>query len=310
MAKVAVSFSGQSNTEDMDVNYYIFDSSYDANSYFAHSSPLPTGYGAASPLPNTTIGDFTKCQRATGLTQSTSWGCLTLSAYVVSYSVITQSGSGDDSSTESALANGAVHHLNAVAAMSPRGALPQPPGPSLNPAGLYGRLQSSFPDMLIPAGLSNPQMSVSSLTSPPPGLEEGHYIEITFSGSGADYSTSYINIDVFDNAQDAQAHYDSPPIFTGANGVSNTQTYDVLSTPSGFPAPLKARCRTYAVSASSNSTAEGLSSCFVLWGDVVIAAGTGQHATGSDSSPGVADNNMTITLARAALLFIAQSLAA
>jgi hypothetical protein len=164
--------------------------------------------------------------------------------------------------------------------------------------------------MLTPAGLSQPKIAVSSLTTSPPGLEDGRYIDIRFTGSGADYNSSYINLDVFDNAQDAQSHYDSSPVFVGASGHAITQTYRVFSAPSGFNSPQQARCTTYAVSAASGGSAEGLSVCYVLWGDVVIAAGTGLYATAADPSPGVADNDMAITLARAALLLVGHSLRA
>jgi len=306
MATVSVRFSGGGN---INIFYLTFDDDYDAGSYFSSTSPAPPDYKYAGPFSHSAIGDSTKCQRTTGQGEVTSWGCLTLSANVITYSSVIQSNSSDGPSTESALAHDAVYHLKAAAITQPRTEMPIPPGDRLNPVGLFTQLQSSFPANLIPIGLSHPQVTSPPLPSPPPGLEEDHYIDIIFSGSAAHYNTSYININVFDNARDARSHYDKP-IFLNSSGLRITQTYDVLSAPSGFSATQQARCYTYAVSSESGDVSQGLSACFVQWGDVVVSAGTKLNATQADPNPESADNSMAITLALSGLLFVGQTLSA
>ncbi len=211
-ATITVPFSGDG---DIATNYYVFRDNSSASSYFAGIVPYPDGYTAAGSFTHSGTGDSTKCQRATGAGQETVWACVTLSSYVVSYSTVIQAdqGSADQgngASIESALASDTVRHLKDTATMQPQAALPQPPGPSLNPLGLYGQVQSSFPDALTPSGLSQPKTTTIAATPNPQGLAGGHYIQIKFAGSGQRYSngTSTIGIDIFDNAQDARSNYD------------------------------------------------------------------------------------------------------
>ena len=304
MAAVSVPFSGTGNIH---IYYLTFDNGYDANSYFMRISPSPPDYTYVGQFDHATIGDSTKCQRNAGQGQTISWGCLTLSADVVTYSSVIENGSSNGAATESALAYDAVHHLKSTVFAKPLTAFPTPPGPALSPSGMYSQINSSFPAKLIPAGLTHPQVSSNSFPSPqPPGLEENHYIDVNFSGSGSKYTSGYVNIEVFDSTKDAQSHYNNPTFLNAADSQI-TQTYDVLS-PSSFSASQQLRCSTYALSAGGGEGPVGVSSCYVQWGDVVIVAATQRNATMSDPHPATADNNMAITLAIAGVLFVGQEL--
>ena len=142
-------------------------------------------------------------------------------------------------------------------------------------------------------------------SSPPPGLEGGRYIQIAFSGSGQYYNKGYITIEVFDNVSDAQSHYADTQI-SHDNGITITPTNDVPYAPSGFSSSQQAQCRTDAVSAGAGSGATGYSACQVQWGNVVVFGNTIYDATQADPQPGSADNDMALTLAKSALLFIGQ----
>ena len=313
VATITVPFSSH---DDIAVNYYIFRDNSSANSYFAGIVPYPDGYTSAAPFGHPVIRDSTKCQRATEVGQGTVWGCVTLSAYVVSYSTVIQpdqggSYQGNGGSIETALASDTVRHLKDTATMQPQTALPQPPGPSLNPLGLYGQAQSPFPDALTPSGLSQPKTTTSAETPNPQGLEGGHYIQIEFSGSGQYYSsgTSKIGIEIFDNVQDARSRYDKIRGLLEL-GAMFTQTVNEPYSPSGFSATQQAQCLTSAASAESGSPASGHSTCFVQWGDVVVIADTADYATQANPQPKSADSDMAITLATSGLLFVGQLVAA
>ena len=305
MATVSVPFSSEGSTS---IYYLTFDNVYDANSYFIRISPAPPDYTYSGPFSLAVIGDSTKCQLTTGPSQATSWGCLTLSANVVTYSSVIGTNVSNGGRTESMLAYDAVHHLKTAVIGRPEAAFLTPPGLLPDPADLYGHLRSRFPAKLIPAGLSHPKTTFPSFPNPPPGLEEDHYIDVAFSGSGPDYSISYINVEVFDNTKDAQSHYNSPT-FVNAGGIKITQTYNVLA-PSGFASSQQVRCSTYALSAGAGDAAAGVSTCDVQWGDVVILATTQQNATAADPRPAIADNDLAVILAMSGVLFVGQSLSA
>ena len=203
VAAIHAKFSGAG---DIGVRYYVFDNLGDANSYFSSAPPFFDKYRSAGSFPAAGIGDSTKCSRATAPAQLTSWGCLTLSNYVVSYSWVIQSGTGNGADLESELALDAVRHLRSVAEVAPRAALPQPPG-SLKAGALFAKLDSAFPATLVPEGLGTAP-TVRTFLNPVPGLMgPNRRIEVDFQGSGADYTEGYINFYVFDTAQAAQSWF-------------------------------------------------------------------------------------------------------
>lgn len=298
IATINTKFAGAG---DIGVNYYVFDNPGDADSYFYSSGPLSGTYRSAGSFPAGGIRDSTKCRRATAPTQLTSWGCLTLSAYVVSYSWVIESGTGNYTDLESDLALDAVRHLQGAAEKTPPAWLPQPPG-SLKAGALYANLNSAFPATLVPQGLSEPAVSVSSPGTAPGIVSANGDIRISFQGSGPDYNSSWIEFFVFDNAQDAQSWFNgAQPFFMG-------KAETVLSFfPSGFPTSNPVKCDTY--SNAAGTPAGGTSVCYVRSGDVVVDGNTGAGGTPGNREPGTGDINMALALTWAALLRVGQAIA-
>jgi len=304
VATVDTKFTG---VGDIGVNYYVFDNLGDANSYFYSSNPFSGTYRSAGPFAAAGIADSTKCMRATAPTQLTSWGCQTLSANVVSYSWVIESGTGNYADLESDLALDAVRHLQNAAEETPPASLPQPPG-SLQAGALLAKLDSAFPAALVPEGLSAPAVTTRPQSGAPGIISANGDINVGFSGSGGpDYRYAWINFWVFDNAQDAESFFTGLyPIYIGK---AETATNRLPFSPSGFSTSQPERCNTYSHPEVSGHLAEGTSTCYVQWGDVVVQGATAKEATPSNPEPSAADSNMAVTLAWAALLRAAQAIA-
>jgi hypothetical protein len=304
VAAIHTKFSG---ADDIGVKYYVFDNLGDANSYFSSAPLYADKYRSAGSFLAAGIGDLTKCSRATAPAQLTSWGCLTLSYNVVSYSWVIQSGTGNGVDLESELALDAVRHLQSVAEVTPRAALLQPPG-ALKAAVLFAKLDSAFPAALVPEGLGTAP-TIGTYSNPEPGLiGPNKRIEVTFPGSGADYTESYISIYVFDTAQAAQSWFSENPEPEDPAGKLDTPTYHVPFPPSGFLSSQQIQCNTYSQPAVKGSPTKGVSGCYVQWGNVVLSGKTKISATASNREPGAADNNMGLTLTWAALLRVGQAI--
>jgi len=303
VAAIDTKFSG---VGDVALSYYVFDNAGDATSYFDSSDQFPDTYRPVGSFQAAGIADSTKCRRATGPNQLTSWGCLTLSAYVVSYSWVTESGTPNGSDLESELALDAVRHLRNAAEETPPASLPQPPG-SLKAGALYAKLNSAFPATLVPRGLSAPAVSASSLGGARGIVNSANGdIRVSFQVSGpADYNSGWIEFWVFDNAQDAESWFNSGlhPTFLGK---ADTPTNRLPFLPSGFSTSQPERCNTY--SNAAGTPAGGVSLCYVQWGNVVVDGETGAGGT-PGTRPGTGDINMALVLTWAALLRIGQAIA-
>ena len=301
VATIDTKFAGAG---DIGVNYYVFDNLGDANSYFYSSYPFSGTYRSAGSFPATGIGDEAKCMRATAPAQLTSWGCQTRSANVVSYSWVIESGTGNYVGLESDLAVDAVRHLQNAAEGTPLASLPQPPG-SLKAGALYAKLDSAFPAMLVPGGLSAPVVSASSLGAVPGIVSANGDIRVDFQGSGPDYNYSWIEFFVFDNAQHAQSWLSQVQPFY--SGKFETPTNGLPFPPSGFSTSQTERCNAY--SNAAGTPAGGTSVCYVQWGDVVVGGNTGAGGKLGNREPGTGDINMALVLTWAALLRVAQAIA-
>ena len=290
------------------VDYYVFDNLGDANSYFYSSDPFSDMYRSAGSFPAAGIGDSTKCMRATAPPQSTSWGCKTLSANVVSYSWVIESGTHNGADLESDLALDAVRHLQSAAKKTPPASLPQPPG-SLKADSLYTKLNSTFPAMLVPRELSSPAVSSTSQSDTPGIVSANGDIGVVFQGSGPDYSSSWIDFWVFRNAQDAQSWFSKDLIPEDPAGKAETRTNHLPFHPSAFSSSQQEQCNTYSYPAGAGYQAGGDSVCYVQWGNVVVDGGTRENATPGNREPSAADSNMALALTWAALLRVAQAIA-
>jgi hypothetical protein len=305
VAAIHTKFSGAG---DMGVRYYVFDNVGDANSYFSSAPPFVDKYRSAGSFPAAGIGDSTKCSRATAPAQLTSWGCLTLSNYVVSYSWVIQSGTGNGADLESELALDAVRHLRSVAEVAPRAALPQPPG-ALKAAALFAELDSAFPAALVPEGLGTAP-TVRTVLNPEPGLiGPNKRIAIVFRSLEPDHTFRYEEIFVFDTAQHAQSWFDGSIKPEDPAGKTDTPTNHVPFPPSGFSSSQQIQCNTYSQPAVKGYPAKGVSGCYVLWGNVVLDGKTRISATAGNRAPGAADSNMGLALTRVALLRVSQAIA-
>lgn len=310
VATVAAAFAGPGA---VGARYYVFSDPADASSYFGMANPFPAGYRPTGSFAPSGIGDQANCGHAAGTAGSASWGCLTLSANVVTYSWVTGTGTGNGDNLESALAVGMLRHLRSVAAASPTGPPPQPPGPFLDAGLLFQQLLSVYPTALVPAGLGSP-LTTAVRQAPkymPSGLEQGKFIRVSFSGSGPDFDSSRISFYVFDTVQDAQSWFGTgniTPIYD--NGTRLATPTDELPFPtSGFSSSEDARCNTYSEAAVGGFSAEGVSHCSVLWGDIVVS-GVTEKAAFQGPGPSTADSNMAVTLAHSALLRLVQVLQA
>ena len=304
MADIGTKFAGAG---DIRVNYYVFDNQAYANSYFQSSDPFPDTYRSAGSFSPPGIGDTTKCTRATGPAHLTYQGCQTLSANVVSYSWVIESGRPNGANLESELALDAVRHLRNVAEETPPESLPQPPG-SLRAGTLFAKLNSIFPAMLVPEGLgSSPTVRTAQNRAAPGLMDDNDRIEIDFQGSGPDYAI--IDFFVFDTAQHAQS-WATPGLYPdNPAGKADTQTNLLPFPPSGFSSSLQAQCNTYSQPAVLGDLAQGVSACYFQWGNVVAEGLSKENATPVNREPSAADSNMALTLAWAALLRVDQAIA-
>ena len=302
---VHTKFSG---VGDMGVNYYVFDNLGDANSYFSSTPPFADNYRPSGSFSAAGIGDSTKCGRATTPAHLTSWGCLTLSNYVVSYSRVIESGTDNGEDLESELALDAVRHLRSVAEAAPRAAPLQPPG-ALQAQALYAKLDSAFPAPLVPEGLGTAPV-VRSYLNPEPGLlGPNKRIEVDLGGPGPGYTYSYISFYVFDTVQAAQAWFSRNITPTNPAGKLDKPTGHIPFPLSGFSSPQQEQCNTYAQTAGHGYPAAGVSGCYVQWGNVVLAGKTKLNATAGNQAPEAADINMGLALTWAALLRVGQVIA-
>jgi len=281
----------------------VFDNPGDASSWFARVALLSDGYRSTGSFSPAGIGDAVKCTQATASAQGTSWGCETLSAYVVSYSWVVENGTGNGGGLESGMAYDAMRHLRSVVGRS-AASLPRPPGPSLAAGALFKELLSPFPAALVPAGLSSPSVVPESWGYQGRGLEEGKVIQVSFLGSGPDFTGVSMWIQVFDTPQDAQSYF-GPGLGPVTGGIVETPTNEIPFPPSGFSSSQQVRCNTYT---TPQRPPVGDSTCVAQWGDVVVWGNSWGNASPANPKPTAADTNMAITLVRSALLRVGLNL--
>jgi hypothetical protein len=291
-------FSGPAT---MSIWYYIFDNQGDASKDYQGSQVPPVGYRLMASLTATGIGDPTKCAAARSATQSRgrAWSCLTLSGTVESYSVVVgDTGTHNGTGLDRSLALGAVRHLRSVAGATLSSALAPPPGmpqmAGMTGSGLYAALRKSFPVALAPEGLKQPAIQSLAAGNAPPTGQIGGEIEVSFSGPD-DYDA--VQYYVFDTEKHAHSW-----ILQGLRPGTDRQNTDCSSRLSGFSSSQYVTCGTFSQAAAAGSPAEGVSACYVQWGDVVIAG-----ITNSTSNTKGGNTDLAVTLARAGLLRVAQA---
>jgi hypothetical protein len=238
------------------------------------------------------IADQSRCESSYSSQHGWASSCAVQSGNVESFVVVgnSQKDVATDSRLASVLTRATVHHLQAVASSSPRSTPPVPPG-SLSPAALFTQLDTSAPNSyLLPAGFPTPVVGeISGGTTPPQGLVNGSVVQ--FSVSGPDTygdTTDYVDLYVFDSAQDAASWYG-----IGLTPIGSTRTGSLDS--SGFSQ--NASCGTYSVGATSTTSAAGISSCVVLDGDAVVSS-----ETEVESSSSYGNQDLAVVLVRMAIM--------
>ncbi len=277
----------------LSLNYFVFDNSGDASSYYANGRPLPDHYTLTGHFVPRGIGDSKKCD--TGLEEATStlvahWesSCETLSAKVVSFIVVTSltDSTSADKRISATLTVDAIRHLALVADAASRSRVAPPPA-SVTPPNLIDQIYSS-PEIndLLPANITLVSLQKFNLGSnSPPGLVAGTYLRATVSGGGYRDSVLFY---VFGTPRQAQGFYKTRPRPTGYTSIGSIDS-------SGFSQPTS--CGRYREATSSSSPASYISGCAVLWGDVIAFSEAGPSSSATEYA-----DVLAVTLARMAIL--------
>jgi hypothetical protein len=276
------------------VDYYVFDTPGDASHMFSTTVPVPQGYTKTGTFSVSGISDSTQCDtghRAAATGQSEAWGssCLTISSNVVSFSVATNNTSqpATTNALVTALAADTVTHLNRVAGAASKGKTAAPPG-ALTASALYDQiLGRSFDAALLPVGLGAPTVTRADWTTSPTGTIATTWLRLTFTGPDAGDFVKYY---IFDNSQNAQAWFSqglSPPQSTKGNTIDA----------SGFSQA--AACNRFAIAATDTASAFGMSTCYAVYGNVVV-----EGTTTSTSNTNGADDASAVTLTRAGIMYL------
>jgi len=279
---------------DIYVIYNVFASSGAATQFFATSSPRPVGFDLSGQFATSGIADQGRCQTSHSPKQGWASSCAVQSGNVQSFVVVDndQNTVATDSRLASILTRAAVRHLQVVASSSPRTTASVPPG-SLSPTALFAQLDSSSPkSYLLPDGLPTPVVTESSAgANPPQGLVNGSSVELSVTGPDTyGDAIDYVNLYVFDSAQDAASWYG-----IGLTPIGSSHTGNIDS--SGFSQP--ASCGTYSVGPTSTTSALGISFCVVLEGDVVMSS-----ETEMDSTSAYGNQDLAVVLARMGIMYL------
>jgi hypothetical protein len=306
VASIRIPLNGPAN--NIVIWYHVFQNEGSASRFFYASLPYPNGYRPVGHLTAAGADDHTKCQvaRQTTLSRSSSWGCLSLSGSVVSFSVVFGDSRGGGAELERELALDTIRHLQAVAMTTSHDPLGVPPGMTtsmiMTGSDLYSSLVKPFPPALVPAGLTSPTVHHYNFgASPPPGLlprPGSSYIRVAF---GRD-PHSYLFFYVFDTARHARSWFadDLRPIDSSGHRDRPTGS---LSKPSGFSASQQAQCGTYSQPGPRGTPALGVSACAVQWGNVVVFS---RNDTAANHTKGNTD--LALALARSGILRVAQTI--
>ncbi|MBV8301802.1 MAG: protein kinase [Candidatus Dormibacteraeota bacterium] len=258
----------------MFTNYIVFANVAAAGSAFADEPPVPSGYQQMTPFTLSGVSDQSSCllSRSTDSTnQSWATACTVLSGTVLTF-VDVASATRQDTTDETitrTLAVAAVRNLITIANGTHAGAAATPPG-TLSADGIFGQLfDTQIDSKLLPSGVSSGSPQSETLTSPPANFVG--WIEIPL--KGPDAGGDFIDYFVLQSAQDAQSWFG--PNF-GPSGGTKGQALDTTSFPSG-----SAVCADWTLT-DSNNNGYGVSTCYVLYGNVVVDART-VGATGSTS---------------------------
>ncbi len=277
----------------LSLNYFVFDNSGDASSFYANGRPLPDGYTATGHFVAAGIGDSKECDtghEAATSTQAQRWesSCETLSAKVVSFIVVTSLANSTkaDDSLSATLTRDAIGHLSRVAGATSPAAVTPPPA-SLTPLALSDQIYSSpLGSDLLPTGVGLVSLQKFALgSSSPTGLVAGSYIRAQLAGQSHRDAVYFY---VFDSARDAQSFYGTrlqPTGYTPSGSIDS----------SGFSQ--HATCGTYFERASSSSAAAHMSACAVVWGDVVAYTEAGPTSSVTQDA-----DVLAVTLARMAVI--------
>jgi TIR domain len=300
-ATVQIPLTGPASA--IEVYYTIFQNQGDASNSYYNDLPYPNGYRPTGRLTDVGVGDQTKCSAARQTTPSgsSSWGCLSLSGTVVTFSVVLGDNGGNDGTRlaglERELAPEVIRNLQMVAARTSHKPLPDPPAMTsamvMTGSDIYDSLISSFPAALAPSGLSSPSMSQSR--SALSGLINGKVIQIDFTGPDEVDALIYY---VFGNPSQARSFFDTAAEY-GPTGLPDQATGS--PSVSGFSSSQQVKCGTWSQRAVRGTPAFGDSDCWVQWGDIVIDGGNLKT-----SSLTRGNTDIALALARSGVLRLAQ----
>jgi hypothetical protein len=305
VAAVQMTFNGPANS--ILARYHVFQDQGTASRFYYANFPYLDGYRPVGRLTAVGIGDHTKCEvaRQARQSRSSSWGCLSLSGTAVSFSIVLGDNNAGGTGLERELALDTIRNLQTVAAATSHKPLDDPPGMTstmvMTGKDIYDTLVKPFPGALVPATLTSPQPSQNQYGhGAPPGLVRGSFIEVTF--KGPDY-LDFISFFVFDKSQQAHSWFG-----TGLNTVDPTGNLNKPTgkdtTPSGFSSSQLAQCGTWSQPAVEGTPAQGVSACYIQWGNVVIG---GESDITSNLTRGNTD--LALAMARSATLRLAQTIA-
>ena len=287
----------------MNIWYYVLRNEGEANQFFFASHDFSGNGYRVTPLTGMGVSDRTLCQsgQQKKAPRTNSWACLSLSGNVVTYTRVTGESKSAGAALMKAFHRDAIRNLAAVASTAPHELLSVPPGVTATmvrtSSALARSLAMPFTSALVPAGLPSPEVRPYSFSNPPRGLlphQQGDLRVIYGGYPGA------LFFYIFDDA-----HHASTWFSDGVVPLNNSGHLDArkgsLSYPSGFSSSQRAQCGNYY---QPHNPTLNVSSCAVLWGNVVIFARTGVPV-----NKGTWDINLALALARSGVLRVAQVIA-
>jgi hypothetical protein len=289
----------------MNISYYVLRNEGEANQFFFASHDFPGNEYRVTPLTGVGVSDRTLCQigQQKKAPRTNSWACLSLSGNVVTYTKVTGEGKSAGAALMKAFHRDAIRNLAAVASTAPHELLSVPPGVTATmvrtSSALSRSLARPFTSTLVPAGLPSPEVRPYGYGTPPRGL-----LPHPKGGLRAIYDNeNYLFFYIFDNAQHASTWFSHGVIPVDDSGHLDAQKGD-LSHPSGFSSSQRAQCGYYYQPGTGHNSAWSVSSCAVLWGNVVIFTRSQVPV-----NKGKGDINLALALARSGVLRITQVIA-
>jgi hypothetical protein len=301
VASISEDFNGPATY--MNISYYLLRNQGDANRFFFASRDYYGTEYHVMQLTGVGVGDRTQCQSAQQkkAPRTNSWACLSLSGSVVTLTIVTGESKSAGAALMKAFHRDAIRSLAAVASTASHEPLSVPPGVTATmvktSSDLSRSLAMPFPSALVPAGLSSPEVRPYGFSNPPRGLlphQQGD-LRVTY----GDYPGALFFY-IFDDAHHASTWFSKGVVPLNNSGVLDARKGS-LSYPSGFSSSQRAQCGNYY---QPDNPASNVSSCAVLWGNVVIFARTGVPV-----NKGTWDINLALALARSGVLRVAQVIA-